>query len=665
MKVKVNVQRDHLERMATAPSPTHALAELVWNSLDADATRVEVKIDENALGGIEQIRVTDNGLGIDHDAAVEAFKRLGGSWKEKARRTQGGRSLHGRAGEGRFSAFALGKTVKWRTRCRHGKALRQCEISGSIDDIGVFEVTDPEPAKNAPGTEVVISGIERHYASLKSDAAIQRFTELFALYLRDYKDVSLWYDGVRIDPAAIEDELTEISLPDLKRKDGREVSAFLTLIEWKVQLEKARALVLCDAGGVTIAHRPAGIQAPGFNFTAYLKSDLIRELHEKHRLDLDDLEPDLDVVVTAAKDAMREHFRKRAAEQATTVVEKWKEQKIYPYEGKPRNIVEKAERQVFDVVALNINSYLPAFEAADDKSKKLSLHMLKTSLEQNPQAVQKIIQDVLDLPKEKQDELAGLLERTSLTAIINAAKVVADRLDFLLGLETLVFEAESKKRLKERQQLHRILAENTWVFGEEFNLAVDDQSMREVLRKHLELLDRKADDAPVLTIDRTEGIVDLMLSRRIPQVRAEEREHLVIELKRPLKRLDVECCNQIERYAFTVAEDERFKDTETRWIFWLVSNDMDDHVRRKTTGQQHRPDGVLHAADDRRMVIWVKTWAQVIQSCKARLQFFQDRLQYMADANTALEHLQKTHEKYLPKHLRKGAAGVKTASPPI
>ncbi|WP_293726365.1 hypothetical protein [Thiolapillus sp.] len=38
---------------------------------------------------------------------------------------------------------------------------------------------------------------------------------------------------------------------------------------------------------------------------------------------------------------------------------------------------------------------------------------------------------------------------------------------------------------------------------------------------------------PVLRVDGRKGIVDLMLSRQIPRNHGNEREHLVVELKRP------------------------------------------------------------------------------------------------------------------------------------
>jgi hypothetical protein len=186
---------------------------------------------------------------------------------------------------------------------------------------------------------------------------------------------------------------------------------------------------------------PPGIQAPRFDFTAYLKSDFLRELDEQEALVLEDLHPDLHKLLESSKDALREHFRKRGADVAANVVEQWKKEKLYPFEGEADDIIEETERQVFDVLALNLNTYLPDFERADPKNKKLALQLLTQALEKDPTALQAILEDVLNLPHEKQEELAALLKKTTLSAIINASKIVADRLNFLAGLEMLILAA--------------------------------------------------------------------------------------------------------------------------------------------------------------------------------------------------------------------------------
>lgn len=648
-EVSVKVQSDYLQRMVTMRNPVLAVAELIWNSLDAEAQTVQVFLSTNELGGVEKITVSDDGHGIDYEHAIPSFEKLGGSWKRYQTHTKGGaRRLHGKRGQGRFQAFALGAMVQWHTCYKLNKHKVEYSIAGQRIRLGTFTIDDePKQAKECGvGTSVTIEGIDNSVGSLISHTAIQTITEQFALYLRQYPNIDIFYNDHKINPADVEDRMSDYELDEIEIDGGRLVQSRLTIIEWKTTAE--RMLYLCDSHGFSLEEVRPGIHAPGFDFTAYLKSDYFKELEEQNTL-VEDLNPNLKKVVSNARNKLREHFRKRAAEDAARIVEEWKEEKIYPYKGEAKNIIEETERQVFDVVALSLHDYLPDFEVTDKRNKKLTFALLKQAVEESPQAVQRILEEVLDLPKEKQEEFAELLEKTSLTAIINASKVVADRLDFLRGLELLVFDPESKKQLRERSQLHKILAEHTWIFGEEFNLTVNDQSLTEVLNKHLHELGREPEEEgePVLREDGSVGIVDLMLSRSIPQPRADEREHLIVELKRPKVSIDTKAASQIESYAFVVADDERFRDTKTKWIFWAVSNEMDESVRKKAH-QRNRPRDLLYEDEEARITIWVKTWGQLIQSCKARLEFFQKELKYSAERDSGIAYLRRVHEKYLP-----------------
>jgi hypothetical protein len=252
----------------------------------------------------------------------------------------------------------------------------------------------------------------------------------------------------------------------------------------------------------TLEQTTPGIHAAGFNFTAYLKSDYFQKLDEEYSLVMDELHPDLSIIFDIARDKLRDHFRQRAADKAVNLVNEWRNSNIYPYDGEPNNVIEKTERQVFDICAMHINAHLPDFEKSDNKNKKFTLRMLRQALESGPTSLQFILKEVLELPKEKQEELAKLLEKTTLTAIINSSKLVANRLDFLRGLEVLLFSPESRETLLERSQLHRIIAGETWIFGEEYNLTNDDQSLTEVLKSHLKILGRdELEPEPVFTTD--------------------------------------------------------------------------------------------------------------------------------------------------------------------
>jgi hypothetical protein len=67
--------------------------------------------------------------------------------------------------------------------------------------------------------------------------------------------------------------------------------------------------------------------------------------------------------------------------------------------------------------------------------------------------------------------------------------------------------------------------------------------------------------------------------------------------------------------------------------------------------------------DDPLFRVWVKTWGQIIDDCRARLRFFQERLNYSASADTGLEYLRKIHRKYLPDVLAEEGSTEGSDSP--
>lgn len=376
MIIKVEVKNDHLQTISQA-RPLYALAELIWNSFDADATDVKVSLRYNKVDGLEEIRVIDNGHGISFDDVQFAFKNLGGSWKSSIPRSKKeNRILHGKAGKGRFKAFSLGSHVEWITRYQSNGQIKEYTIVGTSNDLGSFEIGEENiSSSEQPGTEVIVSNLFRNFTSLHpKDNTFDEITMIFALYMRQYPHIKLDYEGFSINPSRVEEKYTEFNLPKIKISDCREIDSQLTIIEWNSNVE--RMLFLCDEDGFALSKTSPGIQAPGFNFTAYLKSDYIKELNQNGYLLLDDLHEDLKLLIDAAKTQLRNYFRERSAELVNTRVEEWKKTKIYPYIEEPKDIVEKATRQVFDICALNISDYLHDFEGSSPKNKKTTLWSL-------------------------------------------------------------------------------------------------------------------------------------------------------------------------------------------------------------------------------------------------------------------------------------------------
>src|ERR1700730_7206401 len=96
--------------------------------------------------------------------------------------------------------------------------------------------------------------------------------------------------------------------------DGETFEASIEIVEWRMPNE--RRMYFCDGSGFPLDDTSPGIQAPGFSFTAYLKSDYFAKLLAENRLEIANLDVPTSKLLDAAKNAMRDHFRRRASEKA-------------------------------------------------------------------------------------------------------------------------------------------------------------------------------------------------------------------------------------------------------------------------------------------------------------------------------------------------------------
>lgn len=271
------------------------------------------------------------------------------------------------------------------------------------------------------------------------------------------------------------------------------------------------------------------------------------------------------------------------------------------------------------------------------------MRLLAQTLEDNPSAIRRIITEVLNLSKEDQEMFAELLEKMKLPAIIETAKLVSDRLIFLNALNTLIFD--HKKSLLERDQLHKILEKEAWIFDENFALSASEKNLTDTLKVHLGHLGERNDNVEFSDIADSKGLcrVDLMLSKSIsPSIG--HKNYLIVELKRPLKTIDRKVLDQIEDYALAVISSERFDKSKSSWKFIAVSNEIGGNIKHRLK------DGKVIYNDDAmpNTEIYVMTWAEVISNAHARLTFIQKSLQYEVQDEQEMSYLKAKHGDYLP-----------------
>ena len=252
----ISVSSDVLARLGEELITNHiqALAELVKNAYDADATIVKVEIDTtkivkdpegNSRRGL--ITVADNGFGMDEDTIRRGWLRVSASPKRAMKlageKTPKLRTPLGDKGLGRLGAQRLGDRVRIRTRpqvtlqdaksqayAEHDVAFAFSSFRSETDvnEIRVpwitytlpeqAELTEDWPVRKATGTIIEISGLSN--AADWSD--LQELERALSLLVNPFKNLEKFSVSVKVDglPLNLQSVANEVRDAALSRWEG-------------------------------------------------------------------------------------------------------------------------------------------------------------------------------------------------------------------------------------------------------------------------------------------------------------------------------------------------------------------------------------------------------------------------------------------------------------
>lgn len=651
--MNIEITQEHFERSIKG-SPREAIKELIWNSCDADAKNIEVSFSYDGMEGNEMVSdifVKDDGHGIAFESIKEYFGKFGRSQKTYADKSPGGRIYHGKLGQGRYKSLTAGNCVDWFSVFRDKTgSLLSCEIkicAGSRMDISYSEAPEKTDADHT-GTTVHIHGIPEERAGsittmAEPEEMIPDLLTTFAPYLLAYTDITIKYNGVTVDPARQIKKQGEKTL--VFEQEGKPpVEARVVAISWK-QAQFAK-IYICGSSGVVYDEKDyAPLKKTATS--VYLMGDHFEKMHRENLLAMGAADPAYAFFEDEAKKFVKEFVGEQEADDAAAEIGRIKVEGVYPYQGEPEDEVTKAERDVFDVLAVEVNRAVPQLKSAHRETKKLTYRLMREAINTNPTSIKAILTEVFNLTQQQQDDLAELLTHTHLPEIIDTAKTVSDRLVFLQVLEQMVY-SDIGKPIKERTQFHKVLLKELWVFGEKYTLGTSDQSLKNLLIEHIKCLgrDELVPAIPPEAVEDLTRIPDICLFRQIcPSY--EHFEHLVIELKRPTLTLTKKEVDQIEDYAMTVAANPLFDKDTTKWKFILLGKEFDSYVENRL---RNRTQGEGNLFDDGRISISVLKWSSVIQENKFKYEFLRKKLNHQLsdDPNFASDYLRTKHAELFP-----------------
>lgn len=247
-----------------------------------------------------------------------------------------------------------------------------------------------------------------------------------------------------------------------------------------------------------------------------------------------------------------------------------------------------------------------------------------------------VLEEVAQLSDEDVDKFKRVLEKTTLEQIIKLSDEVSQRLVFLSMLHEMVYGDLSKK-LKERSQLHKILDQHKWLFGDKFHLATSDKSFRKIVERH-----RKEIGLPAVDWDKVEkvsnfkDIPDLFFvsTRTFPF--APRHHHLIVELKAPSKSIGPKEIAQARKYAKVIGESAEFDKSQTKWDIYLISSEISGEVEFELT-QTDRDYGHVHKSGN--INIWVLRWSTIIERAKSEMALVEQLLKTKTEELSVSEYL--------------------------
>lgn len=631
-------------------SPLDAVAELVWNALDAEADEISIDIEYTGMGDddiryVGQVTVVDNGHGMDHERARSAFLSLGDSWKKglNGRTVNRKRALHGKKGRGRFFAYGIGSHVRWTSVAATPDGNMLVEVVGEEHRMEGFSISDPEPTTEPTGTRVTVHADQSRpsHALVRADFPHQLAARL-AGHLLANDDINVVVNGTRLDPwELVEDEPIDLPVFDL---DSPEVAGrgcpTLTIVDWTDEMRAAPGIVLCNEGGMALVELDKPVPNAAAKTTGYLKWSEFAGPEVGQAF----AHMQFPEIIAEATKMYEDHVRARLGAITTTIVTRLKSEGSYPYE--PQEIddpIRRAEREMFDLVAVTARG---ALNSGSRQQRAMSARLLKLALEERSEELDLILASSLDLSKDEREQLADMLRVSTLGNIVGAGAEVTRRLDLISALRAAIYGGDSRRRMREVDQLHPLVKENVWLFGEDWRLSRSEASLTTVLRDVLHEEAVLEADLPAMIdevrrADGRTGRLDLVLQRTVGSPGDSHR--LVVELKRPSLRIGDRELTQVKSYARTLTKHPAMG--TCKWTFWLVGAELDPDFADEVRQADRAPGHVVNAEN---YDIWVTHWGQLLDDAERRLAFYRDQLRYEISQEEALARVRARHSALLP-----------------
>lgn len=603
------ITSEGIKKHFKATTPLDALFELAWNGFDAKASEVVITVTSNELGAPTEITISDNGEGVDFNNYESNF----GRFNESTKKDDIGQ--HGSHGRGRLAFHKLAHEAVWFTKTASGEAI----FLVSSNDVKHYEVKILEPGNyhgrvsSGSGTLVVLSRVFENIPDRVE--TIQLLSKEFGWYLALNPNKRLVING----------EDVPVPSHELHEEPFRagSVDFCLKVIRWddKPSSEKSYTYLLNSAD--RIVHRQLSTlnNKPNFYTSIFVKSPWADSFMAEGGL-FSTNSPDSDEwrevtkKITAVSRGIYEEFLRRLVD---SEIAKYEEDGVFPtYSDIPPDYAKWRHENTKSIVRTIYTADPAVFNSLTKKQKKILVRLLdRLSVSNENESLFDVLHSVLDLDTTSVDQLATQLKRTTLENIVATIELLQRRQQAVNELRILMNVHYAD--VLETPDLQRIIENNTWLFGPQYEtLGAEEATFTKIakaLRDSVKDIDRVEDDdvEGAASVDGANRQPDLFLARKLVHFDSFGRKYyrcVIVEIKRPSIALNIKHLRQLDDYAAIIKRHPEFTSENIHFELILLGrkiSESDSEIASRMQQQLSRGETGL-VTQDPRMKRYVLNW---------------------------------------------------------
>lgn len=612
-----------------------SICEYIWNGFDAKATQINVEIMHNELETISYIKISDNGYGIDNELLNDKFRPFFQSEKIYDPNIKQS-DVHGKNGVGRLTFFTFASLAKWTTVYSQENKNYEYSITIDSNELNHYKATSPIEVEKPVGTVVEFLNVNSEDFTI--EMIKEQLCKEFCWYLElnEDKGYQIIINGEKLDYAHL---ILEKDSVDVKQDEDKPPYS-VKIVCWKSKLTEYSKYYYIDSSGKEKQKENTTYNNKGDSFyhSVFIKSLLFDNFDFTSNDEYEQLDVNRNVIYTKKSNnfllMMREInqmlFNKRRPflkNHVSEVVERLEISSAFPNFDEKDPLLNFRKSQVEEVISCLYMAEPKIFSSSMNKEqRKTFIRLIDLIMESGEvNSLFEILGEILDMDSNEREELAQILNYSSLSNITKTINLLKDRFAAIEDLKQLVFNGELKAN--EVDHIQKMIESHYWIFGEQYNLVTAaEPNFEEALRRYMYHLHKEYDDNGIEHPDKLKQM-DIFAVRQ--NIHSDTIDNIVVELKHPNINLGEKQLSQVKKYMNVIMSADEFNAPNMRWEFYLIGNGFssDKYIENEINNNiSHGEKSLVFKVNNYK--IYVKTWSEVFAEFQIRYNYLLEKLSF-------------------------------------